>query len=507
MKFLGTGSETDSRTAHERRWAALWLLASTQFIVILDMTIIAIALPSIGQALHFSAASLSWVVNAYALTFGGFLLLGGRAADLLGRRRMFTVGLTLFALASLAGGLAANEWQLIAARAVQGLGAAILSPAALSMLATTFSDDAERAKAMGIWAAVAGSGGGVGVLLGGLLTDGPGWQWVFWVNVPIALGGALLASVLLPETRQAAATARFDVAGAVSVTGGLTLLVYGLVQAESSGWGSSRTALVLLASVVLLAAFVVIELRSEAPLVSFKVVRIRNVSVAITTMLLFAAGVYALMFFLSLYLQRVLGYDALHAGLSYIPLATGVLFAPIGSRLAIRIGIRSTLLTGLVLATIGIAWFSQISAGGSFVGDVLWPSFFIAAGGQFTVVGLTLSAMNGIPAEETGMVSGLFSTAQQIGAALGVGILATLAAAHTRAIATTNPPDAVALDSGYQRGLLGGLVFLVAAVLITMTLMPRLRPAAPPADLAAESAGGPTGVAGPVPVDAEAEAY
>src|SRR5689334_11894159 len=322
----------------EKRWYALILLAAAQFVVVLDASIVNVALPTIGEALNFSQENLAWVVNAYVLTFGGFLLLGGRMADLLGRRRVFMGGLVLFALASLAGGFATNSGQLIAARAVQGLGAAILSPAALSIVTTTFRDGAERNKALGVWGAVAGSGGAAGVLLGGVLTDGLGWEWVLWVNVPIGLTAAFIAPRLLAESRSSASSRHFDLAGAISVTAGLSVLVYALVDANGRGWGSARTIGLLAAAAALLVGFVVIERRSAAPLVPFRIFRMRTLTGANVVGLLVGASLFSMFFFISLYMQQVLGYSAIHAGLSYLPLALSIIVsAGIASQLVTTI--------------------------------------------------------------------------------------------------------------------------------------------------------------------------
>ena len=323
---------------HERKWLALALLAAAQFVVVLDASIVNVALPSIGTALDFSQDNLSWVVNAYTLTFGGFLLLGGRMADLLGRRRLFIAGLVLFAGASLAGGLAQSDVWLIAARAVQGLGAALLSPAALSLVTEIFEEGAERNKALGVWGAVAGSGGAAGVLLGGMLTQWAGWEWVLFVNVPIGLAAAFLAPRLLPESRNEGAR-HFDIAGAVTVTAGLSLLVYSLVNANSAGWASTETLVLFAVAVVLLVAFVLIELRTKAPLVPFPgIFRVRTIRGINVTGLLIAMALFSMFFFISLYMQQVLGYDALKAGVAYLPLAVGII---------ISAGLASTLITKL----------------------------------------------------------------------------------------------------------------------------------------------------------------
>ena len=334
----------------EKRWLALILLCSAQFVVVLDASIVNVALPTIGTALDFSQENLPWVVNAYVLTFGGFLLLGGRTADLLGRRRVFMAGLMLVAVASLAAGFAATEGQLIAARAAQGLGAAIISPAALSIVTTTFSDGAERNKALGVWGAVAGSGGAAGVLLGGILTDGLGWEWVLWVNVPVSLIAFALSPRLIAESRAESETRAFDVAGAVTVTAALSILVYALVDANDAGWGSSQTIGLIALSLVLLAAFVAIELRARKPLVPFSIFRIRTLTGANVVGLLVGASLFSMFFFISLYMQQVLGYSAIHAGLSYLPLALVIMAsAGIASQLVTKLGYKPVLAAGHAL--------------------------------------------------------------------------------------------------------------------------------------------------------------
>ena len=353
----------------DRRWLALVLLAAAQFVVVLDASIVNVALPSIGESLSFSQDDLSWVINAYTLTFGGFLLLGGRMADLLGRRRMFIAGLIVFAGASLAGGLAQSDVWLIAARAVQGLGAALLSPAALSLVTVLFAEGAERNKAMGVWGAVAGSGGAAGVLLGGMLTEWAGWEWVLYVNVPIGIAAALLSPRLLPESRAEGAR-HFDIAGAVTVTLGLSLLVYSLVNANEAGWASAETLILLAVAAALIVGFVVIERRTKAPLVPFPgIFRHRSITGINVTALLIAMALFSMFFFISLYMQQVLGYDPLEAGLAYLPLAFGIIVsAGVASQLVTRFGVRPVLVTGLILTAVGLLWFSQISVGGSYVG-------------------------------------------------------------------------------------------------------------------------------------------
>ena len=460
---------TEARDFRERRWLALGLLCTAQFVVVLDASIVNVALPSIGAALSFSQENLSWVVNAYVLTFGGFLLLGGRLADLLGRRRVFMFGLVLFALASLAGGFAESEGMLIAARAVQGLGAAILSPAALSIVTTTFRDGAERNKALGVWGAVAGSGGAAGVLLGGVLTDGLGWEWVLWVNVPIGLAAAAIAPTLVAESRSEASTRSFDVAGAFSVTAGLSVLVYALVDATDAGWGSTQTIGLLALAVVLLAAFVAIELRSDAPLVPFRIFRIRTLTGANVVGILIGASLFSMFFFISLYMQQVLGYSAIKAGLSYLPLAlTIIASAGIASQLTTKIGFKPVLASGMLFIAAGLVWFGQVSVGGSYVSDILGPSLLAAVGLGLAFVTSTIAAVSGVDAEEAGLASGLINTSQQVGGALGLAVLATVATSTTND--ATGPP-AQALTDGFQNAFLAGAGIAALGFVLTLVLI------------------------------------
>jgi EmrB/QacA subfamily drug resistance transporter len=458
---------TDAATARDKRWIGLILLCVAQFVVVLDASIVNVALPTIGQALEFSESDLPWVVNAYVLTFGGFLLLGGRLADLLGRRRVFIAGLILFALASLAGGLATTSGQLILARAVQGLGAAILSPAALSIVATTFRDGAERNKALGVWGAVAGSGGAAGVLLGGVLTDGLGWEWVLWVNVPIGIAAAAIAPALLAESREEVEIRRFDVAGAVTITAGLSLLVYALVDANNAGWGSARTIGLLAFAVLLLAAFVAIERRSRAPLVPFSFFRIRTVTGANVVGLLVGASLFSMFFFISLYMQQVLGYSAIHAGLSYLPLAVSIILsAGIASQLVTRVGFKPVLLAGMVLIAAGLLWFTQISVGGSFLADILGPSLLAAVGLGFAFVPVTIAAVSGVQDSDQGLASGLINTSQQVGGALGLAILAAISIS-----VTGESRDPAVLVDGFQDAFLAGAGFAILGLLATLFLI------------------------------------
>ena len=458
---------TEAQILERRRWIALILLCVAQFVVVLDASIVNVALPTIGTALHFSQDSLSWVVNAYILTFGGFLLLGGRMADLLGRRRVFMGGLVLFALASLAGGLATNEGQLIAARAVQGLGAAILSPAALSIVTTTFRDGAERNKALGVWGAVAGSGGAAGVLLGGVLTSGLGWEWVLWVNVPIGLAAAAIAPRLLVESRADSATRTFDAGGALSVTAGLSVLVYALVDATRVGWGSTQTIGLLAVSTLLLAAFVAIERRSSAPLVPFSIFRSRTITGANAVGLLIGASLFSMFFFISLYMQQVLGYSPIHAGLSYLPLAlTIVVSAGIASQLTTRIGYKPVLAVGMAFIGAGLVWFSQVSAQGSFLSDILGPSLLAAIGLGLAFVPNTIAAVSGVADRDAGLASGLINTSQQVGGALGLAVLSTVANS-----VTGNSHTPAALTNGFQSAFLAGAGIAALGLAATLLLI------------------------------------
>jgi EmrB/QacA subfamily drug resistance transporter len=459
----------------DKKWLALALLALAQFVVVLDAAIVNVALPSIGRDLKFSQDDLSWVVNGYTLFFGGFLLLGGRMADLIGRRRLFMAGLVLFALASLAGGLSTSPGMLIAARAVQGLGAALVSPAALSLVTVMFTEGSERNKALGVWGAVAGSGGAAGVLLGGILTEYAGWEWVLFVNVPIGIVAAVIAPRLLPESRNTGAR-HFDVAGAVSVTAGLSLLVYTLVDANNAGWTSGQTLGLGAVALALLAVFVGIELRSHAPLVPFGIFRNRTISGTNVVGLLVAMALFSMFFFISLYMQQVLGYSAIKAGLSYLPLAGGIIVsAGLASGLVTRFGFKPILVTGLVLTAIGLVWFSQVDVDGSYVDDILFPSLIAAVGLGFAFVPMTIAAVSGVQDHETGLASGLINTAQQVGGALGLAILASVANSRTDDLmsAAHGAPAALpsALTEGFQSAFIVGAGFAVLGAILAATLI------------------------------------
>jgi EmrB/QacA subfamily drug resistance transporter len=457
----------------ERRWTALILLCMAMFIVVLDASIVNVALPSIGEALSFSEADLAWVVNAYVIAFGGFLLLGGRAADLLGRRRVFMAGLAVVGIASLAAGFADNQGQLIAARAAQGLGAAIVSPAALSIITTLFQDGAERNKALGAWGAVAGSAGAAGVLLGGILTDSLGWEWVLWVNVPVAAIALALTPGLIPESRSESATRHFDAAGAISVTAGLSLLAYAFLDASEAGWGSTKIIGLLAGAAALIGVFVAIELRSKSPLVPFRIFRLRTLTGANVVGLLLGASLFSMFYFISLYMQQVLGYSPIHAGLSYLPLAvTIIVAAAIGGQLVTRFGFKPILASGLAFVSVGLLWWSQVSVGGGFLTDILGPSLLAAIGLGFGFVTSTIAAVAGVEEREQGLASGLINTSQQIGGALGLAVLSTIATSRTDDVMATGGSTLPnALTEGFQAAFLGGAVIAALGVVATLILI------------------------------------
>jgi EmrB/QacA subfamily drug resistance transporter len=451
---------------------ALLLLAMTQFVIVIDASIVNVALPSIGTALDFSRDNLTWVVNAYTLTFGGFLLLGGRMADLLGRRRMFMLGLIVFSLASLLGGLAQSEAWLIAARAVQGLGAAIVSPAALSIVTNTFADGPERNRALGIWGAVAGAGGAAGVLLGGILTSGLNWRWVLFVNVPIGLAAAALAPRTLRESRREEAGDSFDIPGAVAVTGGLARLVYAVVDAVNVGWGATRTIVCLIISVLLLIAFVAIELRKRDPLVPFSIFRLRTLRGANIVGLLIGMSLFSMFYFISLYLQDVMGYSPIRTGIAYLPLAVGIIItAGVASSLVTKLGFKTPLIAGMLFIAGGLFWFSLLPTHGAhFYSDILGPSLLAAVGLGLAFVPVTIAAVAGIQPNEAGLASGLINTSQQVGGALGLAILATIANSRTQDL-VGKVPQIAALTKGFDRAFLVGVGFALAGALLATVLI------------------------------------
>ncbi len=452
---------------------ALLLLALTQFVVVIDASIVNVALPSIGTALDITQDNLSWVVNSYTLVFGGFLLLGGRLADFFGRRRMFMTGMALFGLASLAGGFAQSEEWLIVARAIQGLGAAIASPAALSIVTTTFAEGSERNRALGIWGAVAGAGGAAGVLLGGVLTEWAGWEWVLFVNVPIAAFVVWQAPQRLLESRDEDERERtLDIPGAISITAGLALLVYGLVDAVDQGWTSSTTLIRVAVALVLIGIFVAIELRTRRPLVPFSIFRNRTLRGANVVGLLTGMSLFSMFFMITLYLQQVLGLDALEAGLAYLPLAIAIILAAgMAGQLVTRLGFKPVVIAGLITVGTGLAWFTQISADGSYWVDVLGPSILAGVGLGLTFVPVTIAAMSGTKREEAGLASGLINTSQQVGGALGLAILASIANSTTNDSFETGASQAVALTDGFSTAFLVGAFFAFAGAALAAILI------------------------------------
>jgi EmrB/QacA subfamily drug resistance transporter len=464
--------EEASSLSSRRGIAILLLLCLVQFMDVLDASILNIALPSIKSDLDFSQQSLQWVVNGYILTYGGFLLLGGRAADLLGRRSVLVTGLVVFAGSSLIGGLAHSGSLLVGARFAQGLGAAMLSPAALSTLTTTFRSSRDRHAALGAWAAVSGLGGAAGVLFGGLLTEGPGWRWVLFVNVPfsaIALVGAFL--LLRKERRSPAPLANFDAVGAFLVTGGMLLLVYALVKAPDVGWGATRTIVELAVAAVTLTAFVANELRVANPLVPMSILKVKGVAAADATQMVALAGFFPMFFFLTLYMQSVLHYSPIQTGTAYLPLTGGVIIAAgIASQLFSRIGTKPVIVAGALIAAGGLYWLSRVPVHGSYVPDIL-PGLLIAAFGLGAVfVGATTAANAGVGEDKAGLAAGLLNTGQQLGAALGLAILSALATAHTNSLLHTGHDSiAQAATHGYQRALLAGAFLVLAAGVVALT--------------------------------------
>jgi EmrB/QacA subfamily drug resistance transporter len=454
---------------HTNPWVVLVLICIAQFMVILDATIVNVALPSIQKDLGLSEANLQWIVNAYALVFGGFLLLGGRAGDLLGRKRLFLVGLVVFTVASLLNGLASSEGMLIASRALQGFGAALISPAALSIISTTFEEGAERAKALGVWAAIAIGGSAVGLVLGGFLVQYFSWPWIFYVNVPVGIVAFILSLRLVPESRDLTGHRSYDIAGAVTVTGGLMILVYAIVDAQSAGWGSTKTITTFAIAAILLIAFVVIETRAKAPLVRLSIFRIRSLSIANIVMFLAASGIFAMFFFNTLYLQRVLGYKPLEAGLAFLPFTAGIMVsAGLASAFAPRVGVRLVAAIGMILTTGGLLLLTQLPVDGTYVSDVL-PAILLSSLGMGAVfMPLTLIATTGLKNEDQGLASGLFNTSQQIGGALGLAVLSTIAASKS---ASAGGSQANALVVGFHWAFAGGAVVMVIGLVVLLTFL------------------------------------
>ncbi|HVI38182.1 MAG TPA: DHA2 family efflux MFS transporter permease subunit, partial [Gaiellales bacterium] len=411
----------DGRHSDRRRWLGLAVILAAQFMVVLDVAIVNVALPTIQTDLGFTQETLQWVVTAYAILFGGVLLLGGRMADLLGRRRLFMAGLALFTASSLLDGLAWSEGSLIAFRALQGLGAALLSPAALSILTTTFAEGRERNLALGLWGAVSGSGGAAGVLLGGALTSALSWSWIFFINVPVGVLVFALAPRLLDESRAGLGHRHFDVPGAVSITGGLMLLVYAMTRAVQNGWGATETVVLLSVAAVLIVSFVVIELRSAAPLLPMRLFRLRTLSGSNLAGLLLGASVFSQFFLLTLYMQQVLHYSALQTGVAYVTLTLAVIvFANVAQALVMRLGVRPLLTGGMLLATAGLVLYARLPVDGHYFWDI-FPAFLLSGIGMaFAFIPMTIGALAGVRPADAGVASGLINTTQQIGGAIGV---------------------------------------------------------------------------------------
>jgi EmrB/QacA subfamily drug resistance transporter len=469
-----------------RKSWTLVLCCLAQFMVILDVSVVNVALPSIREDLGFTATDLQWVVNAYTLTFAGFLLLGGRAADLLGRRRVFVTGLLLFAFASLLGGLSTSQGLLIGARALQGLGGAIVAPATLSILTTTFSEGAERNRALSFWGAMGGAGGAAGVLLGGVLTDLLGWQWILFINVPIGVAAALAAQRLVAEGRLDTEGRRyFDVAGATTVTAGLGALSYGIVRTEAKGWGSPETLGAMGLGVALLGVFLLIEGRLSArPLMPLKMFRSRTLTGANVVVFFLGASMFAMWYFVSLYLQQVLGYTPIEAGLAFLPMTFSIIVgSSLAGRFVARVGPGRMLTCGMGLAAAGMLLYARLPTHGSYVADVLAPSLLVALGIGLSFVPVTIAAVAGVAPRQAGLASGLINTSRQVGGSLGLAVLATVATSRTNALGTG--PDAVV--AGFHRAFEVGAGFAALASLSAAALLWRVR-RAPQTAPAAETA-------------------
>jgi EmrB/QacA subfamily drug resistance transporter len=460
-------------TSDRRKWWALGLLSVVQFMVVLDIAIVNVALPSIQVDLGFSEQNLQWVISAYALVFGGFLLLGGRAADLLGRRRIFLVGIVLFTLASLFAGLAWSEASLITARAVQGLGAAVITPAALSILSTTFTEGRERNIALGVWGAVGGFGAAAGVLLGGVLTSALSWSWIFFVNVPVGVTGFVLAPVLLKESRDANVKS-FDAVGAVLVTSGLSSFVYAITRAGQEGWLAGSTVAFFAAALVLLVGFVVWELRHPEPLMRIGILRIKTVTGANVAGFILGTATFSLFLMLTLYMQQVLGYSPMKTGVAYLAVAGGAIFtSAIAAQLVTRIGVKPALVIGMTSLTAGLVYFTQVSVHGSYLGDLLPGFLLIAVGLGFSFVPISIAALAGIQPAEAGLASGLINTSQQIGGALGIAALSTIATSRTSDALARGATHSQALVDGFHGAFFAGVTLAAIGIVAALTLIRR----------------------------------
>jgi EmrB/QacA subfamily drug resistance transporter len=460
-----------SASPNLNRWRAFALLAVAYFMTIVDLTIVNVSLPTIGRDLHFSETSLQWVVTAYALTFGGFLLLGGRAADLLGRRRVLMAGLGLFTAASLACGLATGEGFLIGARAVQGVGAAIMLPAALSIVMNMFEEGAERNKALGVWGAIAASGATVGLITGGLLTRYAGWQYIFYLNVPIGTAALLLTPWLVPESRLAATRRRFDALGALGGTVGLVLLVDAVSQAPRYGWGATRTIAVLAGAVALLAAFLVIENRAKDPILPLRIFRLRTLAGANAAGLLLGGSFFAFIFVGTLYMQQVLHYSALQTGLAWLAASiTSVALAGLSQWLVTRGGAKVVMAVGMTLIGAGVIWATQVPVHGHFVGNLLGPFVVAGAGTAFAFIPISIAALAGVREGQAGLASGLLNTSEQLGGGIGIAIASSVAATHTKALLEAGHAAPTALTGGFQQAfwVLGAIALIAVPAIFAL---------------------------------------
>src|SRR5215204_1307369 len=463
-----------------RRWWALALLSVVQFMVVLDIAIVNVALPSIQVDLGFSQENLQWVISAYALVFGGFLLLGGRAADLLGRRRVFLVGLVVFTAGSLLAGLAWSEASLIGARTVQGLGAAIISPAALSILTTTFGEGRERNIALGVWGAVGGFGAAAGVLLGGVFTDALSWEWIFFINIPIGIGAMALAPVLLGESRDRRAQS-FDALGAVLVTSGLSTAVFAITQANEYGWTSGKTIGLFAAAVALLGGFLVAETRAKDPLMSFSIFRIKTVTGANVAGFILGTALFSMFLMLTLYMQQVLGYSAMKTGVAYLAVAgTSIIWANVAAALVNRVGVRPLIAGGMALLAVGMLLFTQIPVDGTYAADLLPGFLIIALGMALCFVPISIAALAGVKQAEAGIASGLINTSQQIGGAVGIALLSTVAITRTENEVASGTAQPEALTSGFQLAFWVGAAIALAGVVAALVLIRQEEIAAAP---------------------------
>ena len=460
-------------TDNRRRWLALYVLCLASLMIVLDVTIVGVALPSIRTDLKFSETSLAWVVNGYLLTYGGFLLLGGRLGDLFGHRRLFMAGISVFTIASLACGLATTQWFLVGARSVQGIGGAVASAVSLSLMMNLFTEPAERAKAMGIFGFVASGGGSIGVLLGGILTDALNWHWIFLVNFPIGVLVVLLTLRLLPAPAAGASAGRLDVAGAVTVTSSLMLAVFAIVNGNQEGWTSLRTLGVLGGAAALLATFVAIESHVRMPLMPLRLFRLRNIATSQVVGVLWAAAMFAWFFLAALYLQLVLGYSPLQVGLAFLPanLIMGAFSIGLSAKLVMKYGIRAPLATGLLLAAAGLALFTRLPVHGNFWIDVLPSMMLLGFGAGIAFNPVLLAAMSDVKPEESGLASGIVNTSFMMGGALGLAVLASVAASRTSTLAASGDGQLAALTGGYHLAFVVGGIFALAAAVIGGTLL------------------------------------